>query len=154
MNIIRGINAAVHESQSIHEAIEKIDSLGITFVAVLDQENKLIGVLTDADVRRAILKGIKKEDTVEKIMNTNFISAKEGINQAGIENLMQATNKNQIPVISETGEFLDVLAKSDFVQPIISNQVIIFAGGFGERLHPLTKETPKPMLEINNKPIL
>ena len=154
MDLIRGLKAAVYEGESVHEVIEKIDSLGIAFVAVLDQENKLIGVLTDADVRRAILKGIKKEDTVEKIMNKDFISAKEGISQVGIENLMRVSNKNQIPLISKNGEFIDVIAKSDFAEPIISNQVIIFAGGFGSRLRPLTKDIPKPMLKIDNKPIL
>ena len=93
MKIKRGLKAAINHNQTIYDAIKKIDLLGIGFAAVTDKKNRLLGVLTDADIRKSILSGINKDDSVKKIMNTNFIFAKKGINQAGVENLMRDSGK-------------------------------------------------------------
>ena len=154
MEIIRGITAAIHERKSIFEAIELIENIGIGLVAIINHNKKLVGVLADADVRKAILKGMNKEESVNNIMNINFVSAKVGINDMALENLMKESGRNQIPIINKNGILFDVIAKSDFSEKIYDNPVIILAGGLGKRLRPLTNDYPKPMLEIGGKPIL
>ena len=154
MEIIRGTVAAINEEKNILDAIKLIESTGIGFVAIINDQKKLVGVLTDADVRKAILKGMDEEMSVKTIMNSNFVSAKIGINNVGVKNLMKETSRSQIPIINENGILLDVIAKSDLTDKVYDNPVIILAGGLGKRLRPLTNDNPKPMLEIGGKPIL
>jgi len=154
MEIIRGTVAAINEEKNILDAIKLIESTGIGFVAIINDQKKLVGVLTDADVRKAILKGMDEEMSVKTIMNSNFVSAKIGINNVGVKNLMKETNRTQIPIINENGILLDVIAKSDLADKVYDNPVVIFAGGLGTRLRPLTNDNPKPMLKIGDKPLL
>ena len=145
----------VHPSSTIREAIAKIDSGSTQIVLVVNESNRLLGVITDGDVRRAILKGISLDDPAKVIMNDQPVTAKPTDSPNKILSIMKIRMLRQIPVVDENFkviglEFLDLL-----IQPQkLKNIVVLMAGGLGSRLKPLTDDCPKPLLRIGDKPIL
>ena len=122
---------------------------------VVNESNRLLGVITDGDVRRAILKGISLDEPAELIMNSQPVTAKPTDSPNKILSIMKSRMLRQIPVVDEEFnvlglEFLDLLIQHQQLNHI----VVLMAGGLGTRLKPLTDECPKPLLKIGNKPIL
>ena len=116
---------------------------------------KLIGTITDGDIRRAILDGIHIDDACEKIMNISPLTANHSLSIRNLESLLLDHQVRHIPIISDDN-YLDGLYYSDVVIPeaIRNSLFVIMAGGFGTRLQPYTENTPKPMLLVQGKPIL
>lgn len=140
---------------TILNAIEKIDQGKIGITLVLDENKRLLGTITDGDVRRGLLKGLSLTDSVEKIMNKNSVFCTTADSSQKIIELGRTKSLHQIPIVDEDGmvvriETVDI--PTDFLNR--ENKVFIMAGGLGSRLMPLTKETPKPMLKVGNRPIL
>lgn len=139
----------------IREAIRLIDISDIQIVLITDKNRRLLGTLTDGDVRRGILKGISLEDRVEKIMNSSPLARKKNENRENFISKMRAKKIRQLPIIDENGCLVGLETFEDLLSPAEKNNfVVLMAGGLGERLRPLTETCPKPMLKIGNKPIL
>lgn len=128
-----------------------LEKTGIGSVVIIDDEYTLLGIVTDGDIRRAIL---SKENDIRKIINFHpktwsyARSIKQGINH------MRHVRKDVLPVTNDEGKLVDVLCLDEISFEVVPNPVVIMAGGLGTRLQPLTNNTPKPMLPINGKPIL
>ena len=144
----------LNHSTTIKEALISLDALGQdTMLFVVNEERKLIGALTDGDIRRGLLKGITLNDSVIKACNKtpHFIVH----NEQYISKLISYREKNLklIPVINDTHEVIDIVnfrvSKSKL--PV---DAVIMAGGKGKRLRPLTNNTPKPLLKVGPKPII
>jgi dTDP-glucose pyrophosphorylase len=144
----------INKETTILEAISVLNS-GDRVVCILDDERNLVGVLTDGDVRRAILGGVPLDGRVERIMNPNPITVCKDYTQNTVGNIFREHKILRIPVLNNK-KVVSIIRYEDFLEiPIeTSNPVVIMAGGLGTRLHPLTLETPKPLLQINGKPIL
>ncbi|WP_144788477.1 nucleotidyltransferase family protein [Lysinibacillus fusiformis] len=144
----------VTQNQTLLETMKNIDESIMKFAVVVDENQSLLGTVTDGDIRRGILRGEGLEVPITSIMNTNPISAKVGQKQYKLKQLMKKNKLNYLPIVDESNKIVDILFmnKSDIAPSI--NKVVLMLGGLGSRLRPLTNEIPKPMLRIGNKPIL
>lgn len=140
---------------TIRRALEIIDSGSMKIALVVDEDQKLLGTLSDGDVRRAILTGSGLDDLIETIYYRSPTTC--GINDSKdkILQLAVAQKLYQIPIVDGEGRIVGVAEVDELLQPVHrTNKVILMAGGLGTRLSPLTDNTPKPMLHVGNKPIL
>ncbi len=141
--------------QSIVEAMRIIDRSALQIALVVDEQMKLLGVVTDGDIRRGILKGVQLDQPVTRIMAENFTSAQETSSKEEIIALMKGKALNQLPVLNKDGHVVDLKVLVDLINgPKTNNEVVLMAGGLGNRLKPLTNDCPKPMLTLHDKPIL
>ncbi len=137
------------------DALKVIDRDAEGFAVVLDENGTVCGTLTDGDIRRALLFGDTLESPLKKYTCTNFsfVGPKEG--RANVLDLMQARSIQQVPVLDESKTLLGI----HFLSHIIGhhnrpNWAVIMAGGKGTRLYPITKDIPKPMVQVAGRPIL
>lgn len=136
-------------------AIERLSTIGLKIVLVLDDDYRLLGTICDGDFRRGMLNGLSLEDTVEKIMNKNPRTVYEGTNRLEILKIMNDTKILQIPIVDRNNFVIGLQLWDDIpVQAKYSNIMVIMAGGKGSRLHPQTENRPKPMLLVAGIPIL
>jgi len=142
-------------SDTIREALRVIDTGAMKIALVVDEEGKLIGTLTDGDIRRGLLKGMELTDSIRDIYNNQPISVKISDPKEKIIELAIARRVYQIPVIDEEGRVIRLAEINQLIkQEKHPNTVVLMAGGLGARLRPLTDTTPKPMLPVGGKPIL
>lgn len=140
-------------SATVREAIETVDQ-AMQIAAVVEDNYKLVGIVTDKDIRQAILRKIRLDDPVTTIMNANPTVGKETDSKEHIIRLFQATNFRSIPIVNESSCLVDIEFLSDVHAPRRPNPVVLMAGGLGSRLHPLTVDCPKPLLKVGDKPLL
>ena len=141
---------------TIHDAIKAIDTGEAQVALVVDGENKLLGTVTDGDIRRGILKGIALGEAVTRIMKTPPITMNRGVSNKAIHQKMLKESLHQIPLVDGDGRVVG-LAHIDDMGPqprLLENWVVLMAGGLGTRLQPLTDDIPKPMLGVGGKPLL
>jgi dTDP-glucose pyrophosphorylase len=139
----------------IREVIGRLDKSAMQIILVVDDNERLLGTVTDGDIRRGILKGTSLDDQVNKIMNPEPTVARADEGRDSIMAAMQRKLLHHIPLLDDDGrvvglETLDALIQSR-AKP---NCVVLMAGGLGSRLRPLTDDCPKPMLKVGNKPLL
>ena len=139
---------------SILEAMKKINASAIATV-VICEDGKAVGVLTDGDIRRALIGGASLDHPVENYYTQNFISVGPDALRADVLELMQARTIEQIPVIDEQGDLRGIHTLHKLLgNDAKPNWAVIMAGGKGTRLGKLTASIPKPMLKVAGKPIL
>ncbi|MGA1654395.1 MAG: nucleotidyltransferase family protein, partial [Ilumatobacteraceae bacterium] len=148
-------DALVSSSTSLRQTIEAITEGNLQIALVVDSENKLLGTVTDGDIRKAILAGKDLDITAGEAMRSQPITSASKTPRAAILKLMREKRIHQMPLLDDQGRVVDVLTVDDMIGAAQKpNAVVIMAGGLGTRLHPLTEETPKPMLKVGGKPIL
>ena len=138
----------------LKDAIEKMnENVPNNILFVIDKEEKLIGSLSDGDIRRGLLKGVTVKSEVNKIINKSprYIT-KENFE---INKIIKFREENLkiIPVLSKQDEIIRVINFNE-QKSYLPLDIVIMAGGKGLRLHPLTDKMPKPLLEIDGKPIM
>lgn len=122
---------------------------------MVDADRKLLGTVTDGDIRRGLIRGVALSEPVEQIMNSRPITIPEIKDQNSILNIMRVNKLRHLPVEDAEGRLIGIEKLDDLLQtPKRENWVVIMAGRLGTRLRPLTGNCPKPMLEIGGKPIL
>ena len=147
----------VQPDEFIQKAIEIIDNYKSKFVIVVNEKYELIGTITDGDVRRGLLKGYKLEDPVRSVMNKEPISINEHEPKKASLELMNKYRLSQLPIINKNKRVIGLRLLNELIHKKSQkkdNLVILMAGGLGKRLRPFTDHTPKPLIEINGKPIL
>lgn len=145
----------VSPDTSVVEAVRIIDAGSVQIAIVADRDDRILGTVTDGDVRRGLLKSIPLTSPVSAIMNSNPTTA--GINEIRDEILakMRAKLIRQVPVVDESGRVVSVEILDEMVsRHHRENWVVLMAGGAGTRLRPLTDDCPKPLLRIGKKPLL
>ena len=143
------------QNATIKEALKVIDNGSMQIALVVDDENRLLGTLTDGDVRRGILKGLDLNSSIETIVFKTPTIAKMGATKEEILKLAISKKLHQIPIVDDDGRVLGIKEIEELVEPKIkTNKVILMVGGLGTRLRPLTQDIPKPMLKVGDKPIL
>ncbi len=137
------------------EAIEKLNASGLQIALVVDGDGRLLGVVTDGNIRRAILDGRNLEEPVATIMTVNPKCVRETVSRAEMGRLMLRHSVHHLPVVDEAMKVVGLVTLDElFGANERPNWVVLMAGGLGKRLHPLTKDCPKPMLQVGGKPIL
>ncbi|MDH4262379.1 MAG: nucleotidyltransferase family protein [Spirochaetia bacterium] len=140
---------------TIRKALEIIDTGAMKITLIVDENQKLLGTLTDGDIRRGLLKGMKLDDTIDGIYNITPVTC--GINDSKEKILQVAVVQKlyQIPIIDNEGHIVGISEVDQLLRhQSRSNKVVLMAGGLGTRLSPLTDTVPKPMLHVGKKPIL
>ena len=132
-----------------------IDKATLQIAIVVDDQSRLQGVITDGDIRRALLKGMTLETKAADIMTANPVVASPEMRLSAIERLMREHDLHQIPVVDANGVIVSLAVFGKLLpRERVDNQVFLMVGGMGTRLGELTKSTPKPLLRIGEKPIL
>jgi dTDP-glucose pyrophosphorylase/predicted transcriptional regulator len=145
----------VRESTSILEVLKIIDASSKQIAIIVDNEKKLLGTISDGDIRRAILKNISLNDSIKNIYSKTPIVANINNSKEEILNICRSKKIHQIPIIDEKGNLIALEILDELISKEIKlNKVVLMVGGLGTRLRPLTENIPKPMLKVGNKPIL
>lgn len=146
----------ISQNASIKEAISNLDKTGLQIVLIADPVSYLfMGILTDGDIRRGILSGMRLDESVAPIIKSNPIVVSPGMNREAVLNLMQANEINHLPIVGAGKKIMGLhLWSTAFAPAPYENTMVIMAGGFGKRLRPYTENCPKPLLPIGDKPIL
>lgn len=140
---------------SIEQAIGIIDREGMRIALVADADRRLLGTVTDGDIRRALLKHKSIDTPVSEVMNASPRTAREGAERRAMLGMMERFSLLQLPVVDDAGRVVGLETLHDVLRPPMrDNPVFLMAGGFGTRLRPLTNDIPKPMLKVGEKPIL
>ncbi len=149
-------NHTISENASILETLRKLNDLSVTGMMALfveDFSGKVIGTITDGDIRRAILAGYNLEDCVSKIANLNFAYLEQNnIDVIKIRQLKKQGFK-LIPILNGEGGLVKIVDLNHY-NSYLPIDAVLMAGGKGERLRPMTLDTPKPLLKVGNKPII
>jgi dTDP-glucose pyrophosphorylase/CBS domain-containing protein len=145
----------LNKDATIKEALKVIDKGAMRIAIILDEHKKVIGTLTDGDIRRGLLDGLSFESNISNLYFKEPILA--NINDSKDVIIQKALSKQiyQIPIVDNDGNFVKLEELSTLLKVNAKhNRVILMAGGLGTRLRPLTHDIPKPLLKVGNKPIL
>jgi len=140
---------------SIKEAMKTIDEGAMKIALVGDENKKLLGTITDGDIRRAVLNGTVLSDSIDKVYNKNPIKAYIDTPRSELKQIAKRNHILRVPIVDETDTIVSIdLVEDESLACNKPNKVILMVGGLGSRLRPLTENTPKPMLHVGGKPIL
>jgi len=145
----------LNKNSTIKRALEIIDKGSMQIALVVDFDDKLIGTLTDGDIRRGLLRGLDLNSSIESIIFKAPTIAKISDTKEDILKIALSKKLHQIPIVDDFGKIVGIKEIEELVKPKDKiNKVVLMVGGLGTRLRPLTETTPKPMLKVGNKPIL
>lgn len=148
-------SSVVSTTSSSEEALRVLDASGLRIVLVLDPEGRLVGVVTDGDIRRALLNRLDFSMPVTHLMNAHPLSAPMDTRREVLRQMMEERSLLHIPLLDDAGCVVALETLQDLLHARIQdNWVFLMAGGFGTRLRPLTDSCPKPLLPVGGKPIL
>ena len=147
-------NVLISPVDTIKHALKVIDQEALRVALVVENE-KLLGVVTDGDIRRGILAGFGLEEPASQVMNKTPLTADSNLNTQELKQLMYDRDILSLPLVDDNGKLVGLKTLSDTLKiQKRENPVFIMAGGFGTRLRPLTDNCPKPMLKVGGKPML
>lgn len=148
-------NIKLNKNSTIKEALKIIDGGAMQIALVVEDNDKLIGTITDGDIRRGLLKGLDLDSSVESIIFRTPTIATISDTKEEILKIALVKKLHQIPIVDENGKIVGIQEIEELIKPKEkTNKVVLMVGGLGTRLRPLTDNTPKPMLKVGNKPIL
>jgi len=145
----------INSGSTIRQAMQSINDNWREVTLVKTDDGRIIGTVTDGDIRRGLLRGLTMESPATEVMNREFTSVGPEMNRATVMDLMRARSIVQIPVVDKDMHLLAI----HFLQDLIGNVprpnvAVIMAGGKGVRLRPVTETIPKPMVPVAGRPIL
>lgn len=146
----------IDPDDSILQAIDRIDNTPFRVALVVDGQRKLLGTVTDGDVRRGLLHKLQLESPVSQVMNRSPRTARPDEPWDEVSARFAPELLHQIPIVDADGRVIDIrfIGKEIPSAEARNNWVVLMAGGEGRRLRPLTDSTPKPMIKIGGRPII
>lgn len=136
-------------------ALRSLDLTALQIVLVLDVDGRLLGTLTDGDVRRALLRGETLQDPISGHMKTSPITIAVGTRPQVALEILRRMGIRSAPVVDSYGRVVDLVTLNELISPSErKTPAVIMAGGRGSRLRPLTDNTPKPLVSINGEPLI
>jgi dTDP-glucose pyrophosphorylase len=154
----------ISPDKNLKHCIEKMNETGHKILFVAEEGGRLIGTLTDGDIRRALMSGVQFTDVCALVMHKEYIALQhttpmivEKCKQIMIEKIIE-----YIPILDDKGVIIDVLRWCDVFgeshgiksTKMFGNRIVVMAGGKGTRLGPFTKIFPKPLIPVGNKPVI
>jgi len=145
----------VRSNGNLRDALEALNVGGLEIVLVIDDSRRLLGILTDGDVRRALLAGADLNKPLEPHIQKKFFYVNSQAGRGEVLDLMQARRISQVPIVDAQGKLIGLHTLHGILGASIKpNWAVIMAGGRGERLKPTTDAVPKPMIRIAGRSIL
>jgi dTDP-glucose pyrophosphorylase len=145
-------NTCITPGTTLRQTLVCLEESAMQIALVLDVSDKLLGVITDGDVRRAILRGLDMNTLAPNFMAPNPQCANTNDSRAMVLNRMRSESLQHMPILTDNGILVDLVLFEN--KETLPNNVVLMAGGSGIRLRPLTTDVPKPMLQVGNRPIL
>ncbi len=144
----------IFENSTIETALKKLNKNSMQILFVVNKKKKFLGAITDGDIRRSLIKKLQITNKLKEVINKNSIYANQKTSYEEAKIIMENNDIRYLPLLDKNKIIKSFysLEKKDLEKK--KNIFFIMAGGFGKRLLPFTKKTPKPMLKIGNKPIL
>ncbi len=141
---------------TILDALRAIDAGAEAILFVRDERQRIIGSLTDGDVRRAIIRGAALESrSLRQAMRPDFVWVAPHTGRAEVLDIMRARQIGQVPVLDGEGRLCGLHTMRQMISAAERpNRALLLAGGRGMRLHPITATLPKPMVTVAGRPIL
>ena len=156
--------ATITKNSTIREALKSLNASALGVLLVINEQGKLLGTLTDGDIRRAILSGKSLTDSIEDIYNSKpSVLYEDTFNEQDAKNLFLMKRFSLIPILRRDGTIARYITWSDFfskaepfrkIREKIEIPVVIMAGGKGTRMKPFTSVLPKPLIPIGEKTIV
>lgn len=156
-SLIDPAEISVRPEEPILHAIERIERSEAKIALIIDDKGKLIGSATDGDIRRGLLHGHTPQSPIKSVMHLSPYSLPLSTPRQQILDMMYSMDVKQVPLINTDGSIAGIATRDRLLglrHAPRSNPVIIMAGGKGQRLLPITTDIPKPMVEVNGRPIL
>jgi dTDP-glucose pyrophosphorylase len=148
-------SCTVARESTLRDVLQCIDRSGFEIALIIGDDETLVGIMTDGDVRRALLANVPLDAPVAPHMQRRFTSVAPTAGRAEVIDLMQARIITQIPITDGDGKLVGLHLLRDIIGvPARPNWAVVMAGGRGTRLAPLTDQIPKPMLRVAGRPIL
>ena len=142
-------------NSTIKDVITNLNKSSLQITIVKSSDGHLLGVITDGDIRRGLLRGLDLNSKISTLIKKNPILVEKNTPSKTVEYLMKTKTLLHLPVVDGNYKAIGLYVWNDYKSnEKINNPVIIMAGGFGKRLRPYTNNCPKPMLEIGGKPML
>jgi dTDP-glucose pyrophosphorylase len=142
-------------NSTLGDAIESLNKSGLKIALVLNEQNELLGTITDGDIRRGILKGKTVVDNIVDVIQKTPIVCTPEMSKSAVVDLMLTNKVFQLPIVNQFGKVVGLNIWSEMFKPNIrDNYFVIMAGGKGTRLHPYTQNCPKAMIKIGDKPMM
>jgi dTDP-glucose pyrophosphorylase len=135
---------------SLEDVLKMLDINGNGVLPLVDDDNHLVGIITDGDIRRGIL----NKKSVLQMVNFSPKSISNTLSEDEIENKLKNIRKRHLPIVDDDKKLVDILILDEIKLKRNKNSIVIMAGGLGSRLGELTKCQPKPMLRVGEKPLL
>ena len=145
---------------SLRQALKQMDKAALQILIVVDDKGKLLGIVTDGDVRRAIINEVGFGEPIEKIMSKNPITMFPPADKDKALRLMKHHVIKHIPVVDKENRVIELILWEDFIEngevaySSKDTSVVIMAGGEGTRLEPFTRILPKPLIPMGEEPII
>ena len=148
-------SALILASATLKEAAENLTKSSLKICLIIDGDGRLIGTISDGDIRRGLLRGLTLASSIQEIVKKNPLVVPTGISKDLIRQIMAANQIQQIPEVDGENRVLALHTWDEFSAPkALDNSMVIMAGGKGSRLRPHTEACPKPMLPVGGKPML
>jgi dTDP-glucose pyrophosphorylase/CBS domain-containing protein len=150
----------ISPDKTIRDAMDHINRNLRGIVLVVDEGRRLLGTLTDGNIRRAILAGVSLDVPLSHLLGTDPsyprpIVAQAGTDRVALLNFMRQHHVRQLPLLDQDERVVDLVSLEDLLpDAILSMTAVVMAGGFGTRLRPLTEDVPKPMLPVGGRPLM
>src|SRR6266850_1727484 len=162
MDVLDISSLCIPPNSTVRQAMSCIDSNVRGIALVVDQDQRLLGTITDGDIRHAMLTGANLDVPIDELLKRKAggpygkpVTAPENTDHSALLLLMQERGVRQIPLLDDNGR-VNALVTRDELSPdeVLALQAVVMAGGYGMRLRPLTDQLPKPMLPLGNRPLL
>ncbi|MBI4257075.1 nucleotidyltransferase family protein [Candidatus Uhrbacteria bacterium] len=152
----------IEQDRSIFDAVILMETTKLGIVLVVDESRKLVGTITDGDVRRAMLANMDFKQSVNALLACKAgsryarpIAAPVGADRSTYLSLLQEHSILHLPLLEEDGRVAGLVRIDDFVPDrMLPLQAVVMAGGAGSRMRPLTDDLPKPMLPLGDRPLM
>lgn len=160
--VLHGESLCIPHDRLLRDAVTQMDGSRLGIVLVVDDKKRLVGTITDGDVRRAMLARMDLDEplrlVLERKADTPFarpITAPVGADRNVYLQLLKSHGVLHLPLVDPEGRVVDLVTMDEFLpRELLPVHAVVMAGGKGSRLHPLTEDTPKPMLKIGDQPLL